>query len=197
MTSFRGYWDGSSIVVPSVGGGTCRFHFHACTIQALPLSVGVGADTAVFNFSISQIVRTHADAVALFHSLLGERSIRRCSVVAHDHTKYASRDWFVHGTACRILHGTGCDRCAALVCVCDPPHFCAARLSTTIAGTKMAVDIEEWAFSADAFLRSLRPSSTDFQTMELAGDNTGPCAASGRSPRSPWDGTAIGSWPVW
>ena len=136
------------------------FTFHCHGIFDLPDAVGWNADCAVLHFSVSQIVACGKDAQRLVHQLCGVRRIRWVVVLVHDHLVTALPDAaHAGGVACEVVRGTGCVVHPLLSCDCPgaaPESRQSATLRTRIAGTRMAADIREFAFSSEAFLSAAR-----------------------------------------
>lgn len=135
------------------GGPRPHFTFHPHGILELPLHVGMDADCAVLHFSITQIVGCGRDAHRLVHALCGERHIRWVVIIVHDHFVAGLPDPADPcGVRCDVVRPTGCSEHPLLACECGGSRRNSARLRTRLAGTRMALDIEEYAFSAEAFL---------------------------------------------
>ena len=142
------------------------FTFHCHGIFDLPEGVGRDAECAVLHFSVSQIVGCGQDAQRLVHQLCRVRRIRWIVVLVHDHLVTALPDAaHAGGVACEVVRGTGCAAHPLLSCDCPDtePHHPSAVLRTRIAGTRMASDIREFAFSSEAFLSAARAVVPDIR----------------------------------
>lgn len=130
-----------------------EFTFHPFGILDLPHHIGVGVDCAVLHFSVTQIVGCGRDAHRLIHALCCERGIRWVVIVLHDHFSAGLPDPNNPcGVRCEVVRPTGCVEHPLLACECDGMQRKCATLRTRMVGTRMALDIEEFAFSTEAFL---------------------------------------------
>jgi hypothetical protein len=130
-----------------------QFTFHPYGILDLPLCVGMDADCAVLHFSITQIVGCGRDAHRLIYALCRERHIRWVVIVVHDHLATGLPDPIDPcGVRCEVVQSTGCAEHPLLACECGGLCRKSATLRTRFAGTRMASDIHEYAFSSEAFL---------------------------------------------
>lgn len=120
--------------------------------RCLPDGLGYGADIALLDFSVSQIVSGRTAAQRLMRDLLRDRYVHSVLLLAHDHA-YAGPPTTPNEVRCDIVEATACGR---LWCRCAADDHGAARLRTTVPGTTMAQGIEEYAFDADGFCEAVQ-----------------------------------------
>lgn len=150
----RGHPDTCSAWVlglPPNGMRIIRLH-HGDILRPTNDQVWHGAELAVMDFVVSQVVGCCDDAATLVRTWCVERGVQRLALTAHDHA-FAGLppDDGSTGVRCVALP-LGCHNGDIVWRPGQPP----LPLETTIAGTTMARGIREFAFDADAFAHTIR-----------------------------------------